>query len=122
MAATANERLAAARGAVDEACQLLLSPSPEQMDRCARLLETARTELIAFRQCHTVFQESSAKTGSLAQARSLESSLHRVKRLLEGAAAFHANWIRCLAAMCAGYTDQGQPAPLQRGGHLLARG
>ena len=41
MPAAANERLAAARAAVDQACQLLLNPLPEQMDRCTHLLESA---------------------------------------------------------------------------------
>ncbi len=120
MPAAAQERLAAARAAVDQACQLLLNPLPEQMDRCAHLLESAVAELNAFRNAgprlnHHLQSEQ-------LQARSLQSSIGRAKCLLESAAAFYANWIRCLAALCAGYTAQGQPATLERGGHLLVRG
>ena len=119
MSASANERLAAARVAVDEACQLLLSPTPEQMDHCARLLETGVAELRAFR---TSINASPPRAEALAETRSLESSIGRAKRLLESAGAFYANWIRCLAALCGGYTNQGQPAPLERGGRLLVKG
>ena len=119
MPATAHERLAAARAAVDQACQLLLSPTSEQMDHCTGLLETAVAELTAFRST-SAQRQFPAENISL--ARSLIDSLARLKRLLESAGAFHANWIRCVSAMCAGYTGKGQPATLERGGHLLARG
>ena len=122
MPATAQERLAAARAAVDQACQLLLAPTPEQMDRCTGLLETAVAELTAFRQVCPVSAQRPLPAENLSLARSLAASVARLKRLLESAGAFHANWIRCLAAICAGYTEQGQPATLERGGHLLARG
>ena len=119
MTASANERLAAARAAVDDACQLLLSPTAEQMDRCARLLESAVAELRAFR---TSINASSPRAELPAEARSLQRSIGCAKRLLESAGAFYANWIRCLAALCGGYTNQGQPAPLERGGRLLVKG
>lgn len=122
MPATASERLAAARAAVDQACQLLLSPTPAQMDRCAGQLQTALEELTAFRQTGNSLDSPQIRTEALACARSLKSSIGRFKCLLESAAGFHANWIRSLAALCAGYTDQGQPATLERGRHVLARG
>lgn len=120
MPASANERLAAARAAVDDACQLLLSPTPEQMDRCGRQLQSAIAELQAF--CKSLPACPQPRAETLAQTRSLENSIGRAKRLLKSAGAFYANWLRCLAALCAGYTAQGQPAPLERGGHFLARG
>lgn len=122
MSASANERLAAARTAVDTACHLLLSPTPEQMDGCAHLLESAVTELRAFRTSIAASQHIDGKTEALNETRSLQSSIGRVKQLLENAGAFYANWIRCLAALCGGYTDRGQPAPLERGGRFLVQG
>ena len=119
MPATASERMAAARTAVDRACQLLLSPTPEQMDRCTHLLEKAVSELNSIPDGTQLTGASKAK--ALLETHRLASSLHRARRLLESAVAFHANWIRCLAALCSGYTSQGQPAALQRG-RVLVRG
>lgn len=119
MSASANERLAAARVAVDNACQLLISPTPIQMDRCARLLESAAAELRSFLKSP---RASQTRAEELAETRSLVSSIVRAKCLLESAGAFYANWVRCLAALCGGYTGHGQPAPLERGGHFLAKG
>ena len=121
MPAAAKERLAAARAAVDQACQLLLNPLPEQMDRCTHLLESAVAELNASRNAGPRLNHH-LKSEELQLARSLQSSIGRANCLLESAAAFYANWIRCLAALCFGYTAQGQPATLERGGHLLVRG
>jgi hypothetical protein len=122
MSASANERLAAARVAVDDACQLLISPTPEQMDRCARLLESAAAELRSFLQSLRASNHIQTRAEELAETRSLVSSILRARRLLESAGAFYANWLRCLAALCGGYTGHGQPAPLERGGHFLAKG
>ena len=124
MPATANERLAAARTAVDQACQLLLDPTPRQMDVCACLLKTAIAEIRNVRSPDPPALPVSPGEGSAAfdQARLLKISIGRAARLLQSAAAFHANWLRCLSALCAGYTGQGQPAPLERGVRLLAQG
>jgi hypothetical protein len=122
MPAAASERLAAARAAVDQVCQLLLSPTPEQMDQCAGLLQTAVGELTGFRNSAAAATNPQLKTEALTHARSLASSLGQAKRLFESAAAFYENWIRCLAGMCAGYTPHGQPAALDRGARFLARG
>lgn len=124
MSATANERLAAARAAVDNACQLLLCPTPEQMDRSAGLLESAIGELRKLRAPNHQLISVSPDEGSAAldQARLLSVSIRRTARLLERAAAFHANWIGCLSALCAGYTGRGQPAALERGVRMLAQG
>ena len=123
MPATAIERLAAARAAVDQACQLLLDPTPKQMDECAHLLQTAIAEIRNFRnpEPHSL-PVSPERDSALEQARLLHTSIGRAARLLESAAAFYANWIRCLSALCAGYTGQGQPAALERGTRLLAQG
>lgn len=124
MAASASERLAAARAAVDRACHLLLSPMPEQMDGCARLLETAISELTEFRNSGALTEPGSGapRQEALGQARLLKRSIVRAARLLQSAALYHANWIRCLGALSAGYTPQGQPAAVEHHVRLLARG
>ena len=125
MAATASERLAAAGAAVDHVCQLLLSPTPEQMEQCTRLLETAVAEVTAGRMAAVAPASGAAHPSSShleTQGQLLKSSIGGARRLLESANSFYANWIRCLGALCAGYTEQGRAAAIQRGGRLLARG
>lgn len=114
MPAPASERLAAARAGVDRVCQLLLSPTPQQLDQCAQLLRAVIVEM------PPAGDGNSAATRE--QARLLKTSIGRAARLLEGAAAYHANWIRWLGARCSGYNGQGEPGTVERGGHLLARG
>jgi len=128
MPRTASERLATARTAVDRAGQLLLSPTPQQIDACSQLIQAAISEVSELRNLEVPSLPSGSQIrpashpDELHQARLLKASIGRAARLLESAAAFHAGWIRCLGALCAGYTGQGQPAALDRGAHLLARG
>ena len=124
MAASASERLAAARAAVERASQFLLSPTPEQMDGCARQLETAISEITEFHNTVTLTEPGSGapRQDAIGQARLLKRSIVRAARLLESAALYHANWIRCLGALSGGYTPQGQPAAVERHVRLLARG
>ena len=132
MRALASERLAAARAHVDGACELLLSPTPQQMDECSRLLQAAISEIIRFCGSNrpalpvsppaTPVSSPGSDDAALEQARLLQTSIGRATRLLESAAAFYTNWIRYLSALCGGYTGQGQPAALERGARLLARG
>jgi hypothetical protein len=103
-------QLLAARLEVDGAIQLLESPSPDSLDRCARILETASQRI-------AVFQPQLRQAGRTAvthingdEARRLRSSVLRAGRLLEGAAGFHFNWGRMRDTLCAGYTRQGDPA------------
>lgn len=124
MAASASERLAAARTAVERASQLLLSPTPEQMDGSARQLETAISEITEFRNCGTLTEPGSValRQEAMGQARLLKRSIFRAARLLESAALYHAHWLRCLGALSAGYTPRGQPAAVEHHVRLLARG
>lgn len=128
MPRTASERLAAARTAVDRAGQLLLSPTPQRIDACSQLMQAAISEVSELRNLEVPCLPSGSQIrpatqpDELHQARLLKASIGRAARLLESAAAFHAGWIRCLGALCAGYTGQGRPAALDRGAHLLARG
>ena len=120
MAASASERLAAARQQVDRACQLLGSPTARQMDDCAWLLQSAIAELTAARHCAPA--EPDSKKTACVQARRLQASIDRAGRLLESAGTFYANWIRFLRVLTGGYTGGGEPAALDRGARLLARG
>ena len=116
-----SEPLAAARTEVERACHLLLSPTPEQLDQSARRLSDAVAAVTA---CREAARGSSQPPGPsvAAEARSLQQSIGRARRLLEAAAAFHANWVQYLGALCAGYTDRGEAAAVERASRLCARG
>lgn len=124
MAPRATERLAAARAEVERVCQLLEDPTPTQLDRCSGMLAVAVAEVAACRESENPAGrgQEHARKAALEEARSLERSVGRARRLLEAAAAFHTNWIQCLSALCAGYTDRGEPATLERGSRICARG
>jgi hypothetical protein len=118
-AADVVEQLLAARSEVDRACALLVSPSPEALDRCSRVLETAGSRLEEWRPR---LREGIGNPAALEQARRLQAAVRRAGRLLEGASSFHLNWSRWLGAVSAGYTERGDPAPVPRGNRILVRG
>ena len=119
MAPALSQRLATAGAEIDHVCQLLLDPTPEQLDRSSAILSAAVAEVAACR-------DASRAAGSLpavrAQARRLGQSLRRARLLLDASARFHADWIRCLGILCAGYTDQGEPSALAHPSRIWARG
>jgi len=109
-----EERLQAARREVDRACELLVSASPESLDRCTQILETAGLQLA---QLKPQPSERTARGGiedseSLLEAHRLGASVLRAARLLEGAYTFHFTWNRLRGAMTFGYTERGDPAPV----------
>lgn len=116
-----SERLSAACAELDLVLQLLLSPTPQQLDQSAAHLTAATTLLTA---CRDAAHHSSASERIRAQepVRRLGHSLKRARDLLESAAAFHAGWIQLLGTCCAGYTGQGTPAAVQHASRLFARG
>ena len=114
MATPAGERMAAAQAHTDRVCQMLLSPSPEQLDRCTELLAAAVSEMTVCRDA-AADPIRSRDPEILAETRRLQGSVRLAQRLLSGAAAFHADWIRCLGGLCAGYTVHGEPAAVELG-------
>ena len=120
MAGLANQRLARARGAVERVSQMLISPTPGPLDLCSGLLAGAVEELTACRETGVLPGIPDVET--LREARLLAGSLRRARRLLDGAAAYHAQWIRCVGALCAGYTDRGEPAEVALGSQFWTRG
>jgi hypothetical protein len=91
------------------------------MDGCACLLQTAISEITEFRNSGSGMSPAS-RPEAVSQARLFHRAIVRAARLLENAALYHANWIRCLGVLSAGYTPQGHPAAVERQAHLLARG
>ena len=117
------QRLRAARAEAARACEMLLAPTPEALDRSARCWEAFRVEMLSGPFPSRI--EALAlpdREESLRQARQIQKDLRRAHALLEEAWQFHENWIHRLGAMTAGYTDHGLPAEVTRAGHFLARG
>ncbi len=52
----------------------------------------------------------------------LRAELRHAGRLLESAADFYRGWERILGAMSGGYTADGEPAPVARGGTFHCQG
>jgi hypothetical protein len=119
-----KQRLSEARSQVLEASRLLVSPDPESLDRCSRLLETAITSVAA---CHA---ELTAAPGAISipdraaieEACQLQRAIGLVKLLLDAALNFHRHWSRRLGMMTGGYTSGGEPAAVEHGRRVLGRG
>jgi hypothetical protein len=83
---------------IEEACRLLIDPSPENLDRCSTVLTGAISRL-------------SQSRPPASEARTVRVLVKRVVRLLEAAASYRYGWRRVLQAMSAGgYTPAGDPA------------
>jgi hypothetical protein len=119
VAPSVSERLASARAGVSDVCQILLSPSAAALDRCAPLLETAVATVSA---CLPQLRSSVGTQDEVDQAQRLRQAVRHAKRLLEGAAEFHQNWIRRLGALRGGYTGRGEPAAVERDSRMQIEG
>jgi hypothetical protein len=118
------QRLATTRSDVDQACELLLTPSPGSLDRCSRVLEAAVHQL-AEPQPQLGAPMNASGIGDaavLAETYRLRRAVRRAASLLEGANGFHLNWSRLRDAMTGGYTRRGDPAPVPRGSRISIRG
>ena len=99
-----------ARREVEQACTLLIDPTPENLDRCSGALSAA-----AARLAHT-------DPPVTAVVRDLRTAVHRARSLLESAAAYHRRWQGMLHAMTGGYTHAGEAAPLLARGRVSMQG
>jgi hypothetical protein len=119
-----EEQLRGARLEVDGAIRLLVSASPDSLDRCAGILERAGRRLAGVQpQLQPGGGASVASTHSAREeARRLQTSVTWASRLLESAASFHLNWSRMRDTLCAGYTPCGQPAPPSPRSRISIRG
>lgn len=118
-AAEVVERLLAVRSEVDQACKLLISPSPTALDSCSHLLETAGSRLA---ELQPQLRQGAGNPAARQEARRLRTAVVCAKRLLENASSFHVNWGRLLGALSAGYTERGDPAPAPRRGRICVQG
>jgi hypothetical protein len=117
--AAARDRLAAARSAAEQSCRLLLTPTPEILDRCAATLSVAIGELANSRDVLAAFQ---GDPGVLAEMRQIRSKVSLAHRLLENAAAYHSQWNQILVSMLQGYSADGTVPTTARPGRLAVEG
>jgi hypothetical protein len=113
-------QLAAARKELERACDLLLAPSPEALDRCADLLQAAVAQVTASQAA--IATPAEREPGAAAEGRRLQSAVRRARRLLDAAAEYHQNWARRMGTLSAGYDSRGEPAAVERGRRLIVRG
>jgi hypothetical protein len=99
--------LAAGRKSAERACELLARPTPEALESCAGLLETAVRQVSLVR---AVAGDAVAR----AEVRRLRASLQTASALLRSAAGYHEGWSHWLGARIGGYQPGGEPAGLER--------
>jgi len=104
---------------LEEACELLLRPSPEVLDECATRCQQAAAELAA---SLPGLHLERGKPEVLAAAQRLSAAVRSARRLLENAAAYHNRWQALLGAMSGGYLRSGKAAPLVHSERFILRG
>jgi hypothetical protein len=104
----ARERVAVLRTA-------LLSPSPEELERCVPDLMKAAVGLglMGMGSMDQELQEHRGEHPEIAgELAALKNDLRLVKKLIEHGAGLHQGWARLLGAAAAGYTPSGEASPL----------
>lgn len=119
MSATAAGQWASAQAEVAAVCKLLVSPSVAALDRSSVLLQSAASRLAA---CRAEAAGSTQPEQLRKEAGQLRQATYRAARLLEGAASFHANWLRLAGALSRGYTGSGEPAAPEPRSRMVVRG
>jgi hypothetical protein len=104
------QRMRDLRAALEGVCGLLVSPSPEVLDRCTPMLEVAASTL---RGCQKDLHFASADPAFRVEARHLVWAVRLAGRLLECGWEYHQGWAQRLGAMAAGYEPGGGPATLK---------
>ena len=115
MSAAVIERFAATRAQLDSACDLLLSPTPDALDRCSVLLETAGRQMA---DCYSSLGEARGDAAAIEEAWRVRRSFLRAGKLLQNAASFHENWMSIRGSLTGGYTSRGEPAPVRHAGRI----
>ena len=109
------DRLAKVRRDLDRACERLTAPTAEAIEACSGELESAARQLI---ECQPDLGTQAGNPAALEEAWRVRRSFLRTRKLMQGAAMFHGNWIRLRGAMSGGYTQSGEPAPVLHGSRI----
>src|SRR5207302_882839 len=100
---------------LEAACDLLISPTPEILDRCSMLLESAGRQM---EYCQSRIGEARGDPVAIEEAWRVRRSFVRAGKLLANAARFYGTWISIRGALTGGYTDRGEPAPVRHAGRI----
>jgi hypothetical protein len=103
-----------ARGHLAAVRAQVLSSSPEEVEQCIPELN----EAIACLQG----MEPGRDASLLAELRGLKFEIGVISRLVARSAEFYQGWAKVLAAVAAGYTVTGDPAPLTAPGAISVKG
>jgi hypothetical protein len=106
------QAIAAMSSAVERVCTLLTTPSPETLERCERVLESAATSYAGLR----------LERADRPAVEELQSALALAGRLLESAFQYHEQWRRRLGASLAGYQPGGDPAAVVHPSRVTLKG
>ena len=97
--------LARARAAVEAACGLLVTATPEALGKSAQVLRDACALEDAVRE--------SAGPEALGEIEELRASVCRASILLSRAYAYHLRWLTLISQAASGYRADGAPAAAQ---------
>ena len=110
LAAELEARLAEACAALERAGELLLRPSPENLDGCTAALAAAEAGL---ERCPAEgWRRHAGDASLLEQALRLRRVVRNTGHLLHTAAQHHRRWSQILRARLGGYTAMGRPAEM----------
>jgi hypothetical protein len=115
MSDNACEQLAATRAELDAACAMLTSPTPDVLDRCSILLESASRQMA---ECQPQIAQLRGDPAAIEEAWRVRRSFLKAGKLLANAARFHGNWMSIRGALTGGYTDRGEPAQVRHAGRI----
>ena len=113
------QRLRDLRGRLDGVCGLLISPSPEVLERCTPMLEMTVSEL---GWCQKDLQLARGDTACWREARRLAAAVQLAERLLVSGWEYHQRWSQRLGSMVAGYAPGGEPAAMKARSRVCMNG
>jgi len=111
------DALIAARYEVEQACNLLAQPTARNLHRCATVLNSTCRKFASFEA--GVLQRDPL---TLCEARQVQESIGRARKLIEHARSYHEAWTNAWATLSSGYTPQGVPIAPERRGSLRISG
>jgi hypothetical protein len=110
------DALIAARCELEQACNLLAQPTIRNLDQCAAVLNSTCRKLASF-EAGNLRRDPAA----LREARQVQKSIGRARKLMEHARSYHEAWTNSWANLSSGYTPRGVPiAPERRGSFRIS--
>ena len=111
MAGGAAPELVIGREMAEQACELLVTATPEALESCTDLLGAAVEKLRFI-----------GEIPDAAEARRLHFAVLKAAKLLQNAADYHAGWISWLDARTGGYGATGEPESMASRRLVCVRG